>query len=216
MKKDKVKMICIIANGEKPVKRVLDEAIVGADMLIAADGGSNICREMGIVPDVIIGDLDSSAADILEIFPESLIIHEPGQDSSDMEKAVAYAISCHPCRINIISALGYRTDHVLQNILIFYFIGLYAPKCDIEVCLYDNWGRIRFLSPGKHILKNRMGRTVSFFSLGSISKLTLRGFRYEITNEEYKENFGSLSNVYESDECEVEFTGSRLIWYECY
>jgi len=210
------KSIGIIANGEKPDLSLLVRALSGVELVIAADGGSNHCQDLRITPDVIIGDLDSAAPNIDEIFPEAEIIHLPDQDTSDMEKAVNYALGLKPDRINIISALGLRADHMLENILILYHFNQFKPLKEVEICLYDNWGKMKFLTPGSHIIRNKKGRTVSFFSFGSISNLTLEGFRYNLEKHESKGYFSGLSNVYEADECVVEFAGSRLIWYECY
>ena len=210
------KSICIIANGEKPDREVLRKALSGMGMVIAADGGSDHCRKLGIIPDVIIGDLDSTSDDIREIFPDSEIVHIMDQETSDMEKAIEYAMAYKPVRLNIVSALGGRTDHLLANILVFYHLNRYEKLKDVEIHIYDNYGEIRFLAPGRHIIRGKKGRTVSFFSLGDISNLTLQGFRYNLENHESKGYFSGLSNVYESDECVVEFSGSKMLWYECH
>jgi thiamine pyrophosphokinase len=213
MKKEAVNSICIIGNGEKPDARIMAEALKDMGLVIAADGGSRICAEMGIVPDVIIGDMDSTADGISEIFPDTEIIKICEQDSSDMEKALHFAEGYKPAQINIIAALGGRTDHLIANILVF---NQYRSENNTEICLYDNWGKLRYLNEGRHKFLNLKGRTVSFFSLGSISNLTLKGFRYNLENAEYKGYFGGLSNVYESEECVLEFEGDSLICYECY
>lgn len=208
--------ICIIANGEKPDSEVLKRALSGMGMVIAADGGSEHCRRLGVIPDVIIGDLDSTNDGISKIFPNSEIIHLEDQETSDMEKAIDYAMTFSPVRVNIVSALGKRTDHLLANILVFYHLNRFAKFQDVEIHIYDNLGVIRFLAPGRHKIKGKKGKTVSFFSLGDISNLTLQGFKYNLENHESKGYFSGLSNVYEADECVVEFSGSRMIWYECY
>ncbi|MDP8220991.1 MAG: thiamine diphosphokinase [Candidatus Stygibacter frigidus] len=208
--------ICIIANGEKPELSVLMKALSGVGMVIAADGGSDHCRKLGIFPDVIIGDLDSTSAGISEIFPNSEIIHLEDQETSDIEKAIEYALTFKPVRLNIISAMGKRTDHMLANILVFYYLNRSGKLKDVDIHIYDNSGEMRFLSPGSHIICNKKGRTVSFFSFGTISYLTIQGFRYNLEKHESKGYFSGLSNVYESDECVIEFSGSRLICYECY
>jgi len=208
--------ICIIANGEKPDREVLRRALSGMGMVIAADGGSEHCRNLGVIPDVIIGDLDSTSEHTKEIFPDSEIIHIMNQENSDMEKAIEYAMAYKPVRMNIVSALGKRTDHLLANILVFYHLNRFEKFKDVEIHIYDNYGELRFLASGRHIISSKKGRTVSFFSLGDISNLTLQGFRYNLENYESKGYFSGLSNVYELDKCVVEFSGSRLIWYECY
>ena len=50
-------IVAIIANGEK--FNDLEQILKDADIIIAADGGANLCRAKQITPDYIIGDLDS-------------------------------------------------------------------------------------------------------------------------------------------------------------
>ena len=58
------------------------------DLVIAADGGYIYLKELGIEPDVLLGDFDS-----LKRVPEHehLLRHSPIKDDTDMALAVAYA-----------------------------------------------------------------------------------------------------------------------------
>lgn len=215
MKNREVKKIAVIANGEPPLPFVIERALRDIDLIIAADGGSSTCMKNGIKPDVVIGDLDSAPDDVQDIFPEAKIIQIDDQESSDMEKAISFALQFFPKRINIIGAIGYRTDHLLANLLFFEdFTQKYGDN--IEICIFDNKGQLKYLKPGRHELNWRKGRTVSFFSFGNVCHLSLTGFRYELTDFCNKKPFTSLSNVYENDKCTVEFEGSGLVWYEVY
>jgi thiamine pyrophosphokinase len=216
MKDINSRIICIIANGEVPSREATALAMRGVGKVIAADGGSVICHKLGIIPDIITGDLDSSPPDILRSFGSAKIILDHDQEHSDMEKALRLAAEMNPERINILSGFGGRTDHLLANLLVFYHLDRYLPWDTIELRFYDNWGTIRFLSAGIHFLNNRRGKTVSFFSLGDLENLSLQGFRFNINRENQADYFIGLSNVYESDHCLVEFSGGKLIYYECY
>jgi len=100
--------------------------------------------------------------------------------------------------------------------LIFYHFGENTSEKQVEICLYDNWGMLRFLDPGEHIFRKKQGRTVSFFSFREVRNLTMKGFRYNLKSQSYINFFGGLSNVYEAEECLLKFRGNRMIWYECY
>jgi len=206
--------ICLIGNGEMPQPEVMKIALGGVDMIVAVDGGSGICRELNIVPDVIIGDFDSLPEDIGEIFPAAEMVTAADQNFSDMEKALVYALKYKPERINIMSATGKRSDHYLANLLCFDKFA--AEHEGIELFIYDNFGVMRFLGVGTHLFQKRKGKTVSFFSLASMAGLTMQGFRYNLQQESFSDKFTGLSNVYEADECLVEFAKGRLIWYECF
>ena len=49
----------ILCDGEPPVKNLLSEEIRISDLFIAADGGARTAIRFDIMPDVIIGDMDS-------------------------------------------------------------------------------------------------------------------------------------------------------------
>ncbi len=64
-----MKKCIILANGKPPKKSVITFfRKKGYNKLICADGGSNSAMQMKLVPDVIIGDLDSISSDALKEF----------------------------------------------------------------------------------------------------------------------------------------------------
>lgn len=84
------------------------------DLIIAADGGYNYLKELGIEPDVLMGDFDS-----LDLIPEhrDLIRHSPLKDDTDMALAVAFAAEEGCRRFFLYGGLGgSRFDHTLANL----------------------------------------------------------------------------------------------------
>lgn len=199
-------IIAIIADGEKVqnIGKILEDA----DIIIAADGGANLCRAQQIAPDYIIGDLDSITLGNIEFFSESKFIEIPEQDHTDMQKALNYALSLNPTKIIVISAFGKRTDHSLGNILIFQN---YDNSIPLEI--YDNFGVMTFYTPGKYEFTLQPGQTISFFSLSPINNLSLKGFKYPVKNANYSKNFIGVSNVVINQKCTIEFQKGNLISY---
>jgi len=200
--------VAIIANGEELEKNRLENILADVDIIIAADGGANLCREQQIKPDYIIGDLDSITYENMEFFSDSKFIEITEQENTDLQKALDYALSLNPTKIIVISAFGKRTDHTLGNILIFQN---YDESIPLEV--YDNFGVMTFYSPGKYELKLQLGQTISFFSLTPITGLSLLGFKYPIVNTDYSSNFIGVGNVIINEKCTVEFQKGKLISY---
>ncbi len=200
----KKNIIAIIADGEKVqnIGKILKEV----DIIIAADGGTNLCRSQKIIPDYIIGDLDSVTLENLEFFSKSKLIKITEQNHTDMQKALNYTLSLNPTKIIIISAFGKRIDHSLANILIFQN---YNESIPLEI--YDNFGVMTFYAPGKYTLTLQQGQTVSFFSLSPIKGLSLQGFKYPINNANYSRNFIGVSNVTITKNCTIEFEKGKLI-----
>lgn len=83
------------------------------DLVIAADGGYEYLKNMGIEPDVLMGDFDS-----LEYVPQhkNLVRHSPIKDDTDMALAAAYAKEQGCRRFFLYGGLGGRLDHTLGNI----------------------------------------------------------------------------------------------------
>ncbi len=200
----KKNIIAIIADGEKVSN--IGKILKNADIIIAADGGANLCRSQKIIPDYIIGDLDSITLGNLKLFSKSKLIKITGQNHTDMQKALEYALSLNPTKIIIISVFCKRIDHSLANILIFQN---YNESIPLEI--YDNFGVMNFYTPGKYTLTLQREQTVSFFSLSPIKGLSLQGFRYPVNNANYSRNFIGVSNVAITENCTIEFQKGKLI-----
>lgn len=84
-----------------------------AKILIGADGGGNTCMELGVRPDVVIGDLDSFD---VEKYPDLNIIHDSDQETNDLEKALDLARERGAETVVVLGATGARFDHALKNI----------------------------------------------------------------------------------------------------
>ncbi len=109
----------IFANGlltdPEPVRRILSPD----DFLIAADGGTQHARALGLTPAVIIGDLDSLSEEEkqwagqesirLETFPQD-------KDETDLELAIQFAVNKGFDPIVIVAALGGRIDQTIGNL----------------------------------------------------------------------------------------------------
>ncbi len=117
------KITAIFLNG-KYNRRHLDfyrRHIEASDYVIAADGGVVFLNSLGVVPDLLIGDGDSSDFDSVQ--SKEKIRHPSDKDSTDGELAVQEALKRRPeNRINIYGALtkAEEADHFLGNLGILY------------------------------------------------------------------------------------------------
>ena len=83
--------------------------------VICADGGYGKALEAGIKPDIVIGDLDSSAdTSIPDDIP--LIRLQVEKDVTDTDSCLEYALEQGFSSIFIIGGLGGRCDHSIANI----------------------------------------------------------------------------------------------------
>jgi len=106
----------IIANGTLPDRARVLALSSAADLVICADGGANAARRLGLAPDIILGDFDSIEEGTKEHFRSVLQILLPDQESTDLEKAVLYALGKHAASIDILGATGDRLDHTTGSL----------------------------------------------------------------------------------------------------
>lgn len=90
----------------------------GADLVIAADGGSGHLERWGVAPHLVVGDLDSLPPEARSRLGR-VERHPAEKDKSDTELAVERAIAAGADEVVVIGALGGpRTDHALANTLL--------------------------------------------------------------------------------------------------
>jgi thiamine pyrophosphokinase len=203
--------VLICANGTNLPATQLEKLVNEADFVIAADGGANKCLQNHIIPDLIIGDFDSITPATKEFFQNVKQIHLQEQETTDLEKALAYAKKLKAAHISICSLFGERLDHTFANTIIMQ---KFAEQNSISLTLYDNSGTIKIWKPGIYKVKAERGKSVSFFSFSKIKKLTLKGFRYELFEKDFLENFIGISNEFLKSECFISFSEGILFQYE--
>jgi thiamine pyrophosphokinase len=177
------KKIFLISGGEIRDPFFLKEQLVFAERseMICADGGALHLYRLGLVPGVIIGDmdsLDSKLKDHFEARGSRFICYPERKDKTDTQLALEYAYSLKPAMIRIFAATGGRLDHTLANISLL----VTGAEKGIDVKLIDDWGDI-FIVNKSLVLNGEVGQTVSFFPLtASVEGITLKGFEYPMIN----------------------------------
>ncbi|HWE61000.1 MAG TPA: thiamine diphosphokinase [Chloroflexota bacterium] len=113
----------VVIVGSAPVTR--DDLLTysaGASALICADGGADAVLAAGLLPSLVVGDMDSigqhTRARIAAAGVRS-VEHPPEKDQTDLELALWHALTLQPRRVTILGALGgRRLDHALGNVLL--------------------------------------------------------------------------------------------------
>jgi len=201
-------VIAIIANGRPPAQKLISENLKDVDIIIAADGGANACKDLNITPDFIVGDLDSVTEETKEYFSGTSVIPMLDQNYSDMQKSIAFALTHNPKKLKIFAAFGMRSDHTFSNLLVLEEMEIPVP---FEV--FDNYGTLTLLHAGKHSLAGKPGQPVSLLSLRPIKMLSLSGFKYSVKQRDDNPFFNGTSNQFIRDEAIVEFDSGRLFVY---
>jgi thiamine pyrophosphokinase len=110
----------VIAHGDVDPR---DRAhLGGAELIVAADGGTLALEQWGVVPNAIVGDLDSIGLERAAEYGErgvTVVPFSPEKDESDLELAIDYATEAKADELVLLGILGgERFDHELANALL--------------------------------------------------------------------------------------------------
>jgi thiamine pyrophosphokinase len=176
------KVVFVISGGELGDPAFLKECAekVRPQAVICADGGTRHIGDAGIVPDLIVGDMDSLDPELLRRYEASgtrIVRHPPAKDETDTELALAEAFRMAPTDVWIWGALGHRIDHSLANISLL----VQGRQRGIAVKLIDEWCEL-FLIDRRTAIDGEAGQTVSLLPFGGpAAGVTLTGFEYPLT-----------------------------------
>ena len=187
-----MKKCIILANGKPPRKSIITFfQRRGYEKLICADGGANSALKMSIIPDVIIGDLDSISSEALKEYKSvSKIIRLKRQNDTDVEKCLKYAIRNKFEEALLVGATGNRLDHTFCNLGI---VLKYFPQIKITLIAENSFLKAY---TGKVELKTYPGETISLYGITSKTKISSSGLKYELKNTSLPFGFReSTSNI---------------------
>ncbi len=174
------------------------------DLIIAADSGFDHLKELGIIPDIFIGDMDSVQNEVLA---KEVIKLEVMKDETDTEAAVRLAVKKGAEKILIFGGIGTRLDHTMANILLLKSIF----DMGISASIIDSHNEIFYLKD-KISITGKTGDTLSIIPLSDMFGATTSGLFYKLKNDELK--FGSsrgVSNVMTDDSCEITVTSGEAL-----
>jgi len=183
----------IVLGGKLPAATLLSQLSAGADLRIAADRGLEAFHAAGIVPDLLLGDMDSVQPEILRAFEKMVPERRLPcmKDDTDGQDALKTAIGRGTTDVLILGAMGGRLDHALGNISLL----LYAAHRGVRARIADEGVTVEAV---RNLLRieGEKGDTVSLIPMGDISGVSLEGFLYPLQEAELKaENTQGISNV---------------------
>jgi thiamine pyrophosphokinase len=195
----------IVCNGEPPSGALLRTLAAAAGTVVGADGGANVCARHGVVPDVIVGDLDSVSAATLRKCSRSLLLYVDNQNTTDLEKALDVLVQRGDREALIAGADGRRIDFTFGNIAVLW---RYCDRISSTV-VGDGWyaiplrGRMQVHAPA--------GTVVSVLPEGTVSGITLRGFAYPLRDATMRIGEIGVSNVIRARPATVSVRSGSLL-----
>jgi thiamine pyrophosphokinase len=175
------------------------------DLLVAADGGANTARVLGLRPDIIIGDLDSVKPSTLRKYRGAEVVHVGRQDNTDMEKALDHLREQGVRRVVLLGTTGRRIDMTIANLTVLW---RYVRTMDITVA-GDGWYAVPVRGYRRMIA--RKGTLLSILPFGPCTGVTLRGLRYPLSGASLRMGEVAVSNVVRDGAFTITITTGRAL-----
>ena len=203
--------IIIFANGELPNPEKTRRLIRPDDFIFCADGGTHHALGLGLVPKVVIGDLDSVTDDekrkVKELGVE-IIKFPTDKNETDLELAITHALTLNPSQLLILAALGGRVDQTIANITL-----LSDPRLStLDVRLADSVEEV-FFCRNQAKVAGRSGDIVSLIPWqGEVTGVFTENLRWHLHHETlYPDKTRGISNEMTTDVASVSITSGLLL-----
>jgi len=200
----------IFANGLLTDLDAARRILLPGDVLFAADAGASHILHLGLLPALVVGDLDSLSCEEqqeLKTAGVQLVRYPQDKDLTDLELTINSVLEEGYKNLLIIAALGGRLDMTLSNLNL-----LVRPDLlELDVSLDDGIEHI-FVVKQKTLIKGQVGDTVSLLPWGGPAEhVSTSGLRWPLNNahlELYESR--TISNEMLSDQAEIRI-GSGLL-----
>lgn len=183
---------CLIAGAGEPA--LAGELPGKIKYIIAADGGVELLSGIGLLPQLFVGDLDSSTSR-----PASCetVIRPKEKDETDMELAIREGEARGYRRFLVIGGLGGRLDHTLANIQSAHA----AAARGSSVIFLGGRQNMTVISDSVIEFDPPSDGYVSVFALGGDARgVALRGLKYPLENATLTPDFPlGVSNEFKGE-----------------
>ena len=206
-----MKRAVIFSNGDLADVSQVKKELKKSDLVIAANGGSKHCKTLGIVPDLVIGDLDSLDKKLKQEWERknvAIISYPEDKNWTDTELALKQAIKQGYKEIVLAGFLGSRVDHVISNLLMMTDL---IDKVD-KLMIIEGQQEIYVIKDRVEI-KGKQGDLVSLIPLlKDCQGVTTEGLKYQLQGSILK--FGKsrgVSNVMLGKKAEIRVKKGKLL-----
>lgn len=200
--------IIIIANGSMNNADFYKAVLYDADLIICADGGAHHAKTLGVIPDFVIGDMDSISQDFLNDLKnngQTQVIVDPNQDNTDLEVAIALATSFKPREIVLLGVVGDCIDHTLANILCLMQI-----QPPIMARVVDDKNEMILVRDFVEIT-GKKDDIISVIPLTNISGLTYEGLKWGLCNQNVSFGWLGVRNRMLGEKASIRLKAGNII-----
>ncbi len=161
----------LLIGGAGCTKKVFDQTLISAPILVAADGAAAIALNYGRVPDFVIGDFDSLDPVTIAQIPPERMFPIPEQDHTDFHKCLS--------RINspLVLAVGFTGGRIDHELAVYHGLVMNAH----QPCIVIGETDICFAVRGGITMDLPKGTRVSLFPMGNCT-VSATGLKWSFEN----------------------------------
>lgn len=120
----------LLLNGKLPAREQLQTLAAGFRQVVAADGAGLVAVDSGLIPDVVIGDLDSVGTQRTNLEQLGVrVMERPNQEENDFEKGLSWLIEQGETSVTVLGIAGGMIDHTLNN---FSILAKFAHRLQLQ------------------------------------------------------------------------------------
>jgi thiamine pyrophosphokinase len=168
-------------------------------MVIAADGGADLARQLGLDIGLVVGDLDSVSPGVLAGI-ERVERHAAEKNATDLELALDAALRLEPERVLVLGGTGGRLDHLFAALLVLAADAYGGVVIDAQ-----------FGAAGVHVIRGERtllgerGELISLFALhGPATGVVTEGLVYPLRDETLEPGSSrGVSNVFAAAQASI-------------
>lgn len=201
----------IFANGLLPDMEAARNLVQTGDAIYAADGGTKHILRLGLLPDLVVGDLDSLEKEDLEFLQFAGIRIERfprDKEKTDLELTINYALENGHHNLVIVAALGGRLDMTLSSINL-----LTRPDLMEKDIKLDDGVEAAYFVQQETIIFGNEGDVISLLPWGGkVSQVTTSGLRWELHGEDLNPyETRPISNEMQTKEARIQVGSGNLL-----
>jgi thiamine pyrophosphokinase len=196
----------LVIGGNGPLAGVLSGLARTAGFVVAADSGLDSCIAAAVVPDLVVGDMDSlSDPALLRRFgADRVLLFPQDKDETDTEIGLRVLHERGWGSVTIAGGAGGRIDHLLG------VAGLFERDAPPGRWITDRED-LRLVS-GEVVFEGWSGSTVSVFPVGErAADLHSEGLKWPLDGLEFRRGFCGMSNVAETDRTLIRVGFGKLL-----
>ena len=168
----------IFLNGAPDPPELLRRIAGRADLVVAADGGARYALDVGVVPDLVVGDMDS-LGEAREIEERGALLerHPAKKDKMDGHLAVIAVQEWGADAVDLLCAAGGR----FSALFAVPHILLASERMGLRATMVASWGQAFVLEAASRMVAGNPRDSVSVFPFtGPATGVTLEGFSYPL------------------------------------